>query len=96
VRLATLGGARALGQADRIGSLEVGKRGDLIAVDITALHALPTGSPWSQIAYAAKSCDVRHVAVDGNLVVREKSLLTLDIGKLRACAAEAAVKLFQH
>ena len=82
-------------KVDRIGSLEVGKRGDVIAVDTTPLHALPTGSPWSQIAYAAKSCDVRHVAVDGNLVVREKSLLTLDVGKVRARASEAAAKLFR-
>ena len=95
VRLATLGGAAALGQSDRIGSLEVGKRGDVIAVDVTPLHTIPTGSPWSQIAYGAKSYDVRHVAVDGAVVVREKSLLTLDIEKVRARAHEAAVKLFR-
>ncbi len=94
VRLATLGGAAALGLADRIGSLELGKRGDVIAVDVTPLHTVPTGSPWSQIAYAAKSCDVRHVAVDGNVVVRDKALLTLDLGKVRARAASAAAKLF--
>jgi len=95
VRLATLGGAAAIGQADRIGSLEVGKRGDVIAVDITPLHTLPAASPWSQIAYAAKSCDVRHVAVDGNVIVRDRSLLTLDVGKVRANATEAAAKLFR-
>ena len=94
VRLATLGGAAALGLADRIGSLELGKRGDVIAVDVTPLHTVPTGSPWSQIAYAAKSCDVRHVAVDGNVVVRDKALLTLDLGKVRARAASAAAILF--
>jgi 5-methylthioadenosine/S-adenosylhomocysteine deaminase len=95
VRLATLGGAEALGQAERIGSLELGKRGDVIAVDISALHTIPSASPWSQITYAAKSCDVRHVAVDGNVVVREKSLLTLDIGKVRASARKASAKLFR-
>jgi cytosine/adenosine deaminase-related metal-dependent hydrolase len=95
VRLATLGGAQALGLADRIGSLEVGKRGDVIAVDVTPLHTIPTSSPWSQIAYAAKPSDVRHVAVDGTLVVREKTLLTLDVEKVRARAHDAAVKLFR-
>ncbi len=94
VRLATLGGAAALGQLDRIGSLETGKRGDVIAVDVSPLHTIPTGSPWSQIAYAAKACDVRHVAVDGNVVVREKTLLTLDIEKVRARSRDAAVRLF--
>ncbi len=95
VRLATLGGAAALGQSDRIGSLELGKRGDVIAVDVSALHTVPTGSPWSQIAYAAKSCDVRHVAVDGRVVVRDKTLLTLDLGKVREQARASALKLFR-
>jgi cytosine/adenosine deaminase-related metal-dependent hydrolase len=95
VRLATLGGAAALGQLDRIGSLELGKRGDVIAVDVSALHTIPTGSPWSQIAYAAKACDVRHVAVDGNVVVREKTLLTLDLDKIRARSRQAASMLFR-
>jgi cytosine/adenosine deaminase-related metal-dependent hydrolase len=94
VRLATRGGADALGLGDQIGSLEVGKRGDVIAVDVTALHTIPTESPWSQIAYAAKSCDVRHVAVDGRVVVRDRTLLTLDLGKVRARAVAAASKLF--
>jgi cytosine/adenosine deaminase-related metal-dependent hydrolase len=94
VRLATLGGAAALGLADRVGSLEPGKRGDVIAVDVTALHVLPTASPWSQIAYAAKSCDVRHVAVDGRVVVRDRALLTLDVARVRDTAQKAASALF--
>jgi cytosine/adenosine deaminase-related metal-dependent hydrolase len=95
VRLATLGGAKALGLGTEIGSLERGKRGDVIAVDVTPLHTIPTGSPWSQIAYAAKSCDVRHVAVDGNVVVRDRELLTLDISKVRSRAVDAAARLFR-
>jgi 5-methylthioadenosine/S-adenosylhomocysteine deaminase len=94
VRLATLGGAAALGLADTVGSLEVGKRGDVIAVDLSALHTIPTGSPWSAIAYAAKSCDVRHVAVDGQIVVRDRALLTLELPKLRNHAKKAAIRLF--
>ena len=95
VRLATNGGAAALGLADRIGSLEVGKRGDVIAVDATALHTVPTASPWSAIAYAARSSDVRHVAVDGNLVVRDAVLLTLDVANVRARAQHAAARMFR-
>jgi 5-methylthioadenosine/S-adenosylhomocysteine deaminase len=94
VRLATLGGAKALGLGSTIGSLELGKRGDVIAVDVTPLHTIPTASPWSQIAYAAQSCDVRHVAVDGTPVVRDRELLTLDQGKVRARATESASRLF--
>ena len=94
VKLATLGGAAALGLADRVGSLEVGKRGDLIAVDLSPLHTVPTSSPWSAIAYAAKACDVRHVAVDGSLVVRDRALLTLELPAVRARAQAAARRLF--
>jgi 5-methylthioadenosine/S-adenosylhomocysteine deaminase len=94
VRHATLNGAAALGLADQIGSLEVGKRGDVIAVDLTALHTVPTASPWSAIAYAAQARDVRHVAVDGALVVRDATLLTLETTRVRERARRAAVRLF--
>jgi len=94
VRMATQGGAAALGLGDRLGALEVGKRGDVIAVDVEALHALPPASPWSQIAYAAQSCDVRHVAVDGQVVVRDRTLLTLDVANVRRRARQAAARLF--
>jgi 5-methylthioadenosine/S-adenosylhomocysteine deaminase len=95
VRLATAGGAAALGLADAIGSLEIGKRADVIAVDATALHTIPTASPWSSIAYAAQSCDVRHVAVDGALVVRDRTLMTLELPRVRERARKAAARLFR-
>jgi cytosine/adenosine deaminase-related metal-dependent hydrolase len=94
VRMATLGGAAALGLAGQIGSLELGKRADVIAVDVSALHTIPAGGPWSAIAYAAQSCDVRHVAVDGRLVVRDRRLDTLDVGRVRDRAKRAAARLF--
>jgi 5-methylthioadenosine/S-adenosylhomocysteine deaminase len=92
--MATLGGAAAVGLADRVGSLEVGKRADVIAVDITGPHVVPTTSPWSAIAYAARATDVRHVAVDGALVVRDRKLLTLDVAKVVKDAQAAARRLF--
>ena len=94
VRLATLGGAAALGLQTEIGSLEVGKRGDVIAVDISALHCVPATGPWSAIAYAAKSCDVRHVAVDGTLAVQDKALVHFELPKIRERARKAAAKIF--
>ena len=95
VRMATLGGAAALGLADQIGSLELGKRGDLIAIDVAALHTVPTASPWSAIAYAARSSDVRHVAVDGAIVVRDHALHTLEAPRVRDRARAAAARLFR-
>jgi cytosine/adenosine deaminase-related metal-dependent hydrolase len=95
VRMATLGGAAALGLADQIGSLEVGKRGDMIALDTSTLHAVPTASPWSAIAYASRAADVRHVAVDGAIVVRDGELRTLEAPRVRDRARAAAIRLFR-
>jgi 5-methylthioadenosine/S-adenosylhomocysteine deaminase len=94
VRLATLGGASAMGLADQIGALDLGRRGDVIAVDLDTVHTVPTTNPYSAIAYAARSTDVRHVAVDGQVVVRDQRLITLDVGKVRAAAKAAARRLF--
>jgi 5-methylthioadenosine/S-adenosylhomocysteine deaminase len=94
VRLATAAGARAIGQADTVGSLEIGKRGDLIAVDVTGPHVAPTANPWSAIAYGVRATDVRHVAVDGKVVVRDRRLLTLDVPATVARARQAADRIF--
>jgi 5-methylthioadenosine/S-adenosylhomocysteine deaminase len=90
VRMATMGGAAALGLADHIGSLEVGKKADLIVVDPRAAHALPTADPFSAIVYACRATDVRDVVIDGRVIVRDRQLLTMDIdGALRDAQARA-------
>lgn len=79
LEMATLGGARALGLEAEIGSIEEGKRADLTVVDLGSLHALPRpGDVVSQLVYAGRSSDVRHVLIDGKLVMRDRRLLTLD------------------
>jgi cytosine/adenosine deaminase-related metal-dependent hydrolase len=94
LRLATNAGAAALGLADRIGSLEIGKRGDVIAVDVSRAHVAPTADPFSAIVYAARGSDVRHVAVDGALVVRDRALLTIDLPRAIAEANLHAHRIF--
>ncbi|MFG3290624.1 amidohydrolase [Streptomyces sp. NPDC048179] len=78
VRMATIEGARALGLGDQLGSIEVGKRADLIVVDLGAPHLRPLHDPWSTLAYAAHSADVRDTVVDGRVLMRGRELLTLD------------------
>ncbi len=95
VQLATMGGAHALGLGNQIGSLEVGKRGDVIALSIDELHTIPAANPYSIVAYASKSSDVRHVAVDGAVVVRDRQLLTLDLNTVKRNAHSAARRLFR-
>ena len=85
--LATLGGARALGLADAIGSVEPGKRADLVLVDL-ARHE-PDGDPYTQLIYSARAEDVRTVVVDGRVIVEEGRLLTLNPAAVRAEARAA-------
>ncbi len=94
VQLATRGGAAALGLADQLGALTVGRRGDVIVVDVDGVHTVPSPNPYSTLAYATRSSDVRHVAVDGRLVVRDRELLTLDRKQVVADARRHAGRTF--
>jgi 5-methylthioadenosine/S-adenosylhomocysteine deaminase len=74
LRAATLGGARALGLSARIGSIEPGKRADLVAVSLRAPELAPCYDPVSHLVYAAGREHVTHVWVDGHLLVRDREL----------------------
>jgi 5-methylthioadenosine/S-adenosylhomocysteine deaminase len=76
--LATIGGARALHMEADIGSLEEGKRADLVVVDLDALHQTPRYSVYSHLVYATKASDVRTVVIEGRVVMRDRRLLTLN------------------
>jgi 5-methylthioadenosine/S-adenosylhomocysteine deaminase len=79
LRLATMGGARALGLEDEIGSLERGKRADVSVVKLNQLHSAPRPAEIvSALVYSAQASDVRTVIIDGQLVMRDRQLLTLD------------------
>lgn len=77
-RLATLGGARALGLADQIGSLEVGKQADLVLLDLDTPEAQPLYDVYSHLVYALRGAAVRSVVVAGRLILHERRSLTLD------------------
>ncbi|HET7293032.1 MAG TPA: amidohydrolase [Vicinamibacteria bacterium] len=78
LEMATLGGARALGMEDRLGSLEPGKRADLVVVDVGAARLHPMFEPVSHLVYAVKGADVRHSVIEGRVVMRDRKVLTLD------------------
>lgn len=88
VRAATLGGATALGLADRIGSVEVGKEADLIAIDLDAPHFVPLHDPYVALVYAAGRADVSDVWVAGTQVVADRTPTKVDIGDVMARARE--------
>ncbi len=77
LQMATTGGACALGLQDEIGSIQPGKKADLVALSLDQPHLSPLYDPISHIVYAARGADVRHVWVDGRLVVKDRQVLTV-------------------
>jgi 5-methylthioadenosine/S-adenosylhomocysteine deaminase len=90
LEMATIGGARVVGQQARIGSLEPGKRADLIVVGMSRARQTPLFDPVSQIVYASRGDDVETTIVNGRILMRDRKVLTLDeAGVLREARAAA-------
>ena len=92
LELATIEGARALGLDDEIGSLEVGKKADLVVVDQGGLHKEPGGDAYSRLVYATRPTDVRHVFADGRQLLDGGELTTLDRDQVRTTARREATR----
>ncbi|MCK4516043.1 MAG: amidohydrolase family protein, partial [Spirochaetaceae bacterium] len=82
IRMATLGGARVLGLASDIGSIETGKKADIILLDFRKPHLRPLHNIPGHLAYCAKAADVETVMVDGRFLYRDGGFLTLDINSV--------------
>ncbi len=78
LRMATSGGAALMGLEGEIGTLEAGKRADLIVIDTDRPHLQPLYNPVSAIVYSATGADVRHVVVDGKVLMKDRRFTTLD------------------
>jgi 5-methylthioadenosine/S-adenosylhomocysteine deaminase len=95
LRMATIGGARALGLDNEIGSLEIGKRADVALVRLAKLHTAPTGTDVvSSLVYSAEAADVETVLIDGKVVMRERELMTMKESEVVADANREACDLF--
>jgi 5-methylthioadenosine/S-adenosylhomocysteine deaminase len=93
VWMATREGARAVGQETEIGSIEPGKRADLVLIDRSAPHLTPSPDPWSTIVYSARGTDVRTVVVDGDVLVHEHMLTRMDPAEVARTASDASAEL---
>jgi 5-methylthioadenosine/S-adenosylhomocysteine deaminase len=91
--MATRDAARALGLGDRIGTLEVGKRADLIVIDTDKPHLTPMYNPVSHLVYSVKGSDVAATVINGQVVMEKGELLTIDEEKALAEARQAAEKI---
>jgi cytosine/adenosine deaminase-related metal-dependent hydrolase len=88
--MATRAGALTLGLEDEIGSIEAGKRADLILIDRDGPHLVPGPDPYSTIVYAARATDVRTTIVDGQLLVDARTPVRMDRAEIAAEARAAA------
>ncbi len=93
LRMATINGAKALGLADKIGSLEIGKAADVIAIDLSELETQPLYCPISQIVYAASRHQVSDVWVAGERLLAARELTTFDLAELKAITAKWQARL---
>lgn len=97
LRLATIDGARALGLDDEIGSLEAGKRADISIINLSDIHLTPRApDAVSAIVYAALASDVRTVIIDGQLVMRDRQLLTMNEREVIADAERESSLLLER
>jgi 5-methylthioadenosine/S-adenosylhomocysteine deaminase len=93
LRMATSGGATAIGLGDKIGSLEAGKRADLIQVAFDDVHHVPTYDVVSHLVYVNDEQDVASVIVDGRVLMHEREMLTIDTERVAAEATEFAARI---
>ena len=93
LQMATIDGARCLGLADQIGSLEVGKKADIVLVDFDKPHLTPRHNVVSHLVYAAGAADVSSVMVDGNWLLRNSEWQTLDVKEICATSEKMAREL---
>lgn len=93
LELATINGAIALGMGSEIGSIEVGKKADVVLVDLNRPNLTPLTNPISHLVYAARGSDVSTVIIDGKIVMENGQMRTLDEGEVLNFAVEQAKDL---
>ncbi|MCT4607296.1 MAG: amidohydrolase [Marinisporobacter sp.] len=90
LKIATLNGAKALGIDDKVGSIEVGKCADMILIDLNKPHLCPRHNLISLLVYSVQSSDVDTVIVDGNILMENRQLTTIDLNtvmkNIQSCA----------
>jgi 5-methylthioadenosine/S-adenosylhomocysteine deaminase len=96
LKVATNGGARALGIEKQVGSLEVGKKADILLVDRSQLEHTPLYDPYFVAANTVVGRDVKTVVIDGAVVMKDRELLTVDRQELKAKLAERLPKLMER
>jgi 5-methylthioadenosine/S-adenosylhomocysteine deaminase len=93
VHLATRGSARVLGLEGKVGSLEPGKKADIIGLDLDRPHLTPLYNIYSHLVYTASAADVVLSIINGRVVMRNREVLSLDVDRVMARVREIARKI---
>ncbi len=96
IEMATINGAKALKKDHLIGSLEVGKKADIITIDTNHPRLVPNVNPVSAVVYSAKGSDVDNVIIDGKWIVENRQILTIDQRAVMEKAKQAIVQLHKR
>lgn len=96
LEMATINGAKALGWGEEIGSIEVGKKADLILIDTDKPHLYPRHNVISALAYSTQGSDVDTVIVDGKILMEDRQLKTLDVEKIKYMAEKKSKDLIKR
>ena len=94
LEIATIKGAKALGLQKDLGTIEIGKKADLIIVDLNRTHLAPLHNVYSALAYSANGNDVETVIIDGKVIMENRKMLTVDEGEIVEKARMAARRIF--
>lgn len=93
LEMLTIAGAHVLGIDTQVGSLEVGKRADVIVIDFQQPHLLPVGRWVPKLVYSARGSDVIHTVVDGQIIMEDRWVLSMDEGRVLQRALQARASL---
>lgn len=96
IRMATINGAKALGLENEIGSLEIGKKADLVILNTKMSNVWPPHDPYSLIAYCANDSNVKTTIINGQIVLKDRQFMTIDSGEVLSSAKESLVQIMNR
>ncbi|MDP8267305.1 MAG: amidohydrolase [Candidatus Tenebribacter davisii] len=82
IKIATIGGAKALHKSNQIGSFEIGKKADIILIDVNNIETQPMYDPYSQLVYSLSSEQIKDVIINGKIVMKNRQLINIDAKEL--------------
>lgn len=96
IRMATINGAKSLGLENEIGSLEIGKKADLVILNTKMSNVWPPHDPYSLIAYCANDSNVKTTIINGQIVLKDRQFMTIDSGEVLSSAKESLVQIMNR